>query len=138
MPFPVVVVSNFTTAGDMTTLAATPEDGIENRPYNRRFYNFNMIITKQFPLNDNTELQLTDNSGTDNYLLIDRLGNPVLASQLAGYAANRRCLAAQFDSVTKTIRIFSCICPTNKYIEAWLNPPATSNNTDVTTQPKSK
>lgn len=130
MPYPIAVVNNFTTSGNMTTLAATPEDAIENRPFNRRFYNFNMVITKQFPFNDQTELQLTDNTGADNYLLIDRLGNPVLAEQLAGYAANRRCIASQFDSVTKTIRILSCICPTDKYINAWLNPPTPSTDTE--------
>lgn len=131
MPYPVVVVNSFTSTSDMTTLKATPEDGIENRPLGRRFYNFNMIITKPFPYQDTTELQLTDNNGADNYLFIDRLGNPVLAEQLERYAANRRCIPSQFDSVTKTIRILGCICPTNKYINEWLNPPVSEQTEKI-------
>lgn len=117
-----VVVNSFTSTPTMTTMSATPQDGIENRRFNRRFYEFPMIINVHFPFQDQTELQLTDNLGVDKYLLIDRLGNPVLAEQLAMYTANRRCIRCVFDSVTRTIRILSCIAPTCKYINEWLDP----------------
>lgn len=129
MPFPVVVINDFTQTltGDII-LKATPENVIEDRPLNRRFYTFNMVITKPFSYQNQSRLILTDNASADEYLLIDRLGKPIIAEELEGYASTRRCIASQFDSVTKTIRILSCICPTNKYIEQWLTPPATTTS----------
>lgn len=126
MPFPVVVVNSFDTAtAGKTLMKATPEDGIESRSYPRRYYNFNMVITQQFAFNDQTLLSLTDNNSTDVYMLIDRLNKPVVAEELEPYAAMRRCIPCQFDSVTKTIKVLGCISPTCKYIDAWLNPTTT-------------
>lgn len=123
MPFPVVVVNSFNTStAGRTIMNGTPEDGIENRNLPRRFYNFNMVITQQFPFNDQTNLYLTDNNSVTEYMLIDRLGKPVTADEVEAYAATRRCMACQYDAVTKTIRVFSCLAPTDKYIEEWLNP----------------
>lgn len=125
MPFPVVVVNSFNTAtAGITLMEATPESGIENRSYPRRYYNFNMVITQQFAFNDLTTLQLTDDSGSNKYMLIDRLNKPVVAEELEPYAATRRCIPCQFDSVTNTVKVLACLSPTCKYIDEWLNPPA--------------
>ena len=106
MPFPVVVVNSFDTAtSGITLMNATPEGAIENRNYPRRYYNFNMVITQQFAFNDQTTLQLTDNNSTNKYLLIDRLNKPIVAEELEQYAAMRRCIPCQFDSVTNTIKV---------------------------------
>lgn len=124
MPFPVVVVNSFDTAtSGITLMNATPEGAIENRHYPRRYYNFNMVITQQFAFNDQTTLQLTDNNSTNKYLLIDRLNKPIVAEELEQYAAMRRCIPCQFDSVTNTIKVLGCISPTCKYIDEWVNPP---------------
>lgn len=121
MPLPIIVVSEFAPpAGGIMLMTATPTDGIENRSYPRRFYNFNMVITKPFTFQNTNQLTLTDNASVDIYHLVDRLGNPVLAEQLEMYAANRRCIACQFDSVDKVIRVLSCICPTDYYIKNWI------------------
>ena len=123
MALPVVFVKTFTEpSSGVMTLNATPESTIENRPFPRRFYNFNMVITVALGYQNTNELSLTDNSGTNLYHLIDRLGNPVLAEQLSMYAGTRKCLPCRFDSSTNTITVLGCICPTNKYIEQWLNP----------------
>lgn len=125
MPYPVVVVNSFdTSVSNITLMKATPEDGIENRSYPRRYYNFNMVITQQFAFNDQTTLQLTDNNSVDKYLLIDRLNKPVIAEELEPYAAMRRCIPCQFDAVTNTIKVLACLSPTCKYIDEWVNPPA--------------
>ena len=123
MPFNTVIVTEFaTTVSNDTLLKGTPPNTIEDRPLPRRFYNFNMVITQPFPFQDMSRLVLTDNSGNTNYLLIDRLNKPVIAQELEEYASNRRCISCQFDSVTKTIRILSCISPTCKYIDEWIDP----------------
>lgn len=134
MPFPVIFVKSFTnpSAGVML-LAGTPEDSIENRALPRRFYNFNMVITIPFSFNNTDTLQLTDNNSTDIYHLIDRLGNPVLGEQLKMYAGTRRCLNCRYDSVTKTITVLSPICPTDYYVNNWLNPPASDGSETETT-----
>lgn len=130
MPFPVIVVNSFNTStAGITLLNATPDDAIENRTYPKRYYNFNMVITQQFAFNDQTTLQLSDNSGTNKYLLIDRLNKPVIAEELEPYAAMRRCIPCQFDSVTNTIKVLGCLTPTCKYIDEWINPPASSTTT---------
>lgn len=131
MPFPVIVVNQIATtkSGD-TLLTGTPSNAIENRPFQRRFYNFNLVITQPFPFQDTARIVLTDDNGTDNYLLIDRLNKPVITSELQCYASNRRCIACQFDSVTKTVKIFSCINPTNKYINEWLDPTTSKDPVD--------
>ena len=131
MPFPVVFVRSFTTpSAGITRMTGTPENAIEDRTLPKRFYNFNMIITQPFTFENTDLLELTDNNGTNIYHMIDRLGNPVLAEQLAMYAGTRRCLNCRYDSVTQTITVLSCICPTNKYILQWLNPPATTTETE--------
>lgn len=128
MPLPVILVNDFAApSNDVILMSATPDGAIENRQYPRRFYTFNMVITKPFSYLNTNELALTDNNSTNIYHLVDRLGNPVLAEQLEMYAANRRCLTCQFDTVTNVVRVLSCICPTNKYIQQWLNPPTTTD-----------
>lgn len=131
-PYQTVVVNNFatTTSGDIS-LYATPENVIEDRPFQRRFYNFNMVITKPFTLNNISRLIITDDNGVDNYLLIDRLGKPVIAEELENYASFRRCIACQFDSVQKTVRVLSCMCPTEKYIDEWLDPTTSKDPVEV-------
>lgn len=125
MALPIVVVNEIGAPSSGTVLlTATPTNGIENRNYPRRFYNFNLVITQPFSFQNINQLTLTDNASTDVYHLVDRLGNPVLAEQLQMYASNRRCITCQFDSVEKIIRVLSCICPTDYYINQWLNPPA--------------
>lgn len=124
MPLPVIVVSQFAApSNDIIVMTATPTNAIENRNYPKRFYYFNMVITQPFSYENTNQLSLTDNNSTNVYHLVDRLGNPVIAEQLQVYASNRRCITCQFDSVTNVIRVLSCICPTNKYIQEWLNPP---------------
>lgn len=137
MPLPIVLVSEFAPpAGGIMLMTATPTNGIENRQYPRRFYNFNMVITKPFSFDNINQLTLTDNASVDIYHLVDRLGNPVLAEQLQGYASNRKCICCQFDSVKKVIRVLSCICPTNHYIQQWLNPPASAEEDTETNKDK--
>lgn len=135
MPYPVIFVKSFTTPSTgVMLLAATPESAIENRTFPMRFYNFNMVITIPFSFNNTDTLELTDNNSTQIYHLIDRLGNPVLAEQLKMYAGTRRCLSCRFDSVTNTIMVLSNICPTDYYINQWLNPPtSTPGGTTETT-----
>lgn len=134
MPVPVVVINSFNTAtAGRTVMNGTPENGIENRRYPQRFYRFNMVITQQFPYRDETLLSLSDNDSTDTYMLIDRLNKPITADELEPYAANRRCIACQFDAVTKTIKVFSCLSPTNRYIDEWLTPTTTTPTTPSTT-----
>lgn len=121
MPLPVIVVNSFNTdTAGKTVMNGTPENSIQNRQYPRRYYNFNMIITQQFPYNDTTLLSLSDDNSVTSYPLIDRLNKPVVAEELEPYAAMRRCIPCQFDAVTKTIRVLGCLAPTNKYIEEWL------------------
>lgn len=124
MPYPTVVVTSsaLTTSNDVL-MTATPADGIENRRYPRRFYNFNMIINNPFTIAEyNARLTLTDNSSTNVYSLIDRLNKPVTAVELQGYASTRRCIACQFDSVYNTIRVLSCMCPADRYMNEWVDP----------------
>lgn len=133
MPYPVIIVSSFNTStAGITLMNATPTNAIENRSYPKRYYNFNMVITQQFTYQDQSTLQLTDNSSTNKYMLIDRLGKPVVADELEPYAATRRCIPCLFDSVTNTIRVLACLAPTCKYISEWVNPPATSTTTTTT------
>lgn len=124
MPYPTVVVTSSTlTTSDDVLMTATPADGIENRRYPRRFYNFNMIINNPFAVSEyNARLILTDNNSTNVYSLIDRLNKPVTAVELQGYASTRRCIACQFDSVYNTIRILSCMCPADRYMDEWVDP----------------
>lgn len=125
MPYPVVFVKSFTTPSSGTMLlAATPENSIEDRPLPRRFYNFNMVITIPFSFQNTDILELSDDGGTQIYHMIDRLGNPIIGEQLNMYAGTRRCMNCRYDDVTKTITVLSCICPTSKYINEWINPPA--------------
>lgn len=134
MALPVVVVSEFgVPSDDIMLLKATPANGIENRNYPRRFYNFNMVITQPFSFQNTNQLTLSDNDSVDVYHLVDRLGNPVLAEQLEMYASNRRCVTCQFDSVTNIIRVLGCICPTDYYIKQWLTPttPSTASTSTV-------
>lgn len=136
MPYPVVLVTEFgTTLSGDTLLKAIPDAQIENRPFPRRFYNFNMVITQPFSFQNMTRLVLTDNNGVDNYLLIDRLNKPVIAQELECYASNRRCIPSQYDSVTKTIKILACITPTCKYINEWLAPSTSKDPVDPTLPP---
>ena len=133
MPLPVIFVKTFSNpSSGIMLLNATPENAIEDRPLPRRFYNFNMVITIPFSFNNTDTLELSDDGGTQNYHLIDRLGNPVLGEQLRMYAGTRRCLNCRYDSVTKTITVLSCICPTDYYINNWLNPPATTGSEETT------
>ena len=121
MSWPVItVVSTTQPFANVILMAGNPSDGIEDRKFPRRFYNFNMRLNITFPYQNTSMLQLTDNEGTDSYLLIDRLGNPVRAQQIQMYTQGFRCIACQYDAVTKTIRILSPICPTNFYIEQWV------------------
>ena len=91
MAFPVIFVKSFTEpSAGLTRMAGTPEDSIENRVLPRRFYNFNMVITVPLGYQNQDVLVLSDNGGTNDYHMIDRLGNPVLAEQLALYAGTRR------------------------------------------------
>ena len=133
MAFPVIFVKSFTEpSAGLTRMAGTPEDSIENRVLPRRFYNFNMVITVPLGYQNQDILVLSDNGGTNDYHMIDRLGNPVLAEQLALYAGTRRCLPCRYDSSTQTVTVLGCITPTNKYIEEWLNPPATTTEASET------
>ena len=132
MAVPVIVVNSFNTStSGVTLMNATPENAIGNRSYPRRYYNFNMVITQQFAFNDQTTLQLTDDNSTTKYLLIDRLNKPVIAEELEAYAAMRRCIPCQFDSVTNTIKVFACLSPTCKYIEEWVNPTPPASTPDT-------
>ena len=125
MPYPVVFVKSFTNpSSGIMLLDGTPENAIKDRALPRRFYNFNMVITVPFSYQNTDVLELSDDGGTQIYHLIDRLGNPVLGEQLKAYAGTRRCMNCRYDDVTKTITVLSCICPTNKYISEWLNPPS--------------
>lgn len=125
MPLPVIVVNELgTPSGGTLLMTAVPQDGIENRRFPRRFYDFNLVITQPFTFQNTNQLTLTDNNSTTIYHLVDRLGNPVLAEQLEQYASNRRCIRCRFDSVEKVIRVLSCICPTDYYIKQWLTPPS--------------
>lgn len=130
MPYPVIFVKSFTTPSSGTKLlAATPDNAIENRPLPRRFYNFNMVITIPFSFQNTDILELSDDGGTQIYHMIDRLGNPIIGEQLKLYAGTRKCLNCRYDDVTKTITVLSCICPTNKYINQWLNPTSQDETT---------
>lgn len=132
MALPVIFVKSFTEPSSGTTrMAGTPENSIGDRPLPRRFYNFNMIITVPLGYQNTDLLVLSDDNGTTDYHLIDRLGNPVLAEQLALYAGTRKCLPCRYDSATETITVLGCICPTSKYINEWLNSaPATTTGTE--------
>lgn len=124
MALPVIVVNTLTSPSTGVTLMnATPENGIEDRTYPQRFYLFNMVIKIPFSFNNTNAVELSDNSGTNNYHLIDRLGNPVLGEQLKLYAGTRRCLTCRFDSATNTVMVLGTLCPTDHYINEWLNPP---------------
>lgn len=127
MALPVIFVKSFNTStSGVTSMNATPENAIQDRTFPQRFYMFNMVITIPFTFNNTTTVELTDNSGTNNYHLIDRLGNPVLGEQLKLYAGTRRCLTCRFDSATNTIMVLSNLCPTDYYINQWLNPTPSS------------
>lgn len=123
MPYPVVIVDSFSRTRSNDILMYTVRDGvITDRPFPRRYYNFNMVIIVPFPYNSTSRLLLTDNDSENVYYLVDRLNKPIVSDQLQHYASNRRCLACQFDSVTSTIKILSCICPTDRFISEWVNP----------------
>lgn len=133
MPYPVIVVNSFkTTKSDDILMTAAQSNVIEDRPLKYRYYNFNMVITQPFPFNSTSRLVFTDDAGVDTYYLIDRLNKPVIANELQNYASNRRCIACQFDSVTKTVKVFSCLCPTDKYINEWLDPTSSKDPVDPT------
>lgn len=122
MSYPVItVVSTTTPFSNVILMAGSPDDMIEERRFPRRFYNFNMRLNVTFPYQSDSLLLLTDNAGDDEYFVIDRLGNPVRAQQIQMYTQGFRCMACQYDAVTKTIRILSPICPTNFYISNWLD-----------------
>lgn len=124
MPLPVIFVKSFSTPSTgITLMNATPENAIEDRVYPQRFYLFNMVITIPFTFNNTNTVELSDNSGTNDYHLIDRLGNPVLGEQLKLYAGTRRCVTCRFDSATNTVMVLGTLCPTDYYVNQWLNPP---------------
>jgi hypothetical protein len=119
--YPVVYVKSFTGSGTgVMLLDGTPEDAIEDRPFATRFYNFNMVITVPFSFRNTDAIQLTDNSSTNVYALIDRAGKPILGEQLRMYAGNRRALSCRFDSVTNTITVLGCVTPTGYYVTSWV------------------
>lgn len=123
MALPVIFVKTFSTpATGRTVMNATPENAIGDRPLPRRFYLFNMVITIPFSFQNTDTVQLSDDGGTTDYYLIDRLGNPVRGEQLSLYAGTRRCLTCRYDSVTKTVMVLGNLCPTDYYINQWLNP----------------
>lgn len=124
MPYNTIIVNSsaLTTSGDVL-MKATPTSAIEDRRFPRRFYNFNMIINNPFTVSElNARLTLTDNLNTNIYALIDRLNKPVTALELQRYASFRRCIACQFDSVQNTIRILSCLCPSQRFLHEWEEP----------------
>lgn len=124
MPYNTIIVdsSALTTSGDLL-MTATPTSAIEDRRFPRRFYNFNLIIANPFATSElNARLVLTDNASVNTYALIDRLNKPVTALELQRYASFRRCIACQFDSVQNTIRVLSCLCPSEKFLDEWDDP----------------
>lgn len=122
MSWPVITIMSTTIpfSGGIL-MAGSPSDIIEERRFPRRFYNFNMRLNVTFPYQSTSMLFLTDNDGDSAYMMIDRLGNPVRAEQIQMYTQGFRCIACQYDAVTKTIRVLSPICPTDYYIEQWID-----------------